>query len=161
MRLYDLSEQYNDLQDLLDQDADNETLRSMLDGIEQAFDQKVESIIKLMKSKEAEKEAIKAERDRLAERASKLDREIEWLKTYVQDQMTVTGKTRVKSALFNITLVKNPPSLKVLDETKIPQEFFRVKESVSLDKRGLIELLKNGEQIQGVELEQKQSVRVS
>lgn len=160
MRLYDLSEQYNDLLELMELDGDNEALKTMLDGIDGAFDEKVESIAKLMKSKEAERDAVDAEKKRLSERSARISKEIDWLKDYIQNQMFVTGKTKVKSLLFNISLAKNPPSLKVWDETVIPENYYNVKETRLLDKRGIIDLLKQGEKVPGVALEQKQSVRV-
>ena len=160
MRLYDLSEQYNDLIDLMELDEDNEALQSMLDGIDGAFDDKVESIIKLMKSKEYERDAVDAEKKRLSERAGKIGRDINWLKDYVQTQMLMTGKTKVKSALFNISLAKNPPSIVILDESSIPDDYYNVKTTRSLDKRWILELLKNEKHIPGVKVEQKQSLRV-
>lgn len=160
MRLYDLSEQYNVLAEMLEQDADNEALKAMLDGLEDVFDAKVESIVKLMRSKAAERDAIDAEAKRLQERAKKIDKEVTWLETYVYNELERTGKDKVKSSLFTIGLSKCPPSVNVLDEFNVPEVFFTVKEVRSLDKRSILERLKSGEVIPGVELQQRITLKI-
>lgn len=160
MRLYDLSEQYNDLLDMLEQDADNEALKTMLDGLDDAFDAKVESIVKLMRSKCAERDAMDTEIKRLQERSKKIDKEVTWLETYIHNEMERTGKDKVKSSLFSISLAKCPPSVNILDEFEVPEVFFTVKEVRTLDKRSILERLKSGEEIPGVQLHQRVTLKI-
>ncbi|MDF2684778.1 MAG: hypothetical protein K0R47_5968 [Brevibacillus sp.] len=160
MRLYDLSEQYNNLLELLEQDSDNEALKTMLDGVDDAFDTKAESIVKLMRSKAAERDAIDDEVNRLRERAKKIDKEVTWLETYIHNEMVRTGKEKVKSSLFSISLAKCPPSVNIVDEVQVPEIFFTVKEVRNLDKRGILERLKSGEVIPGVELQQRITLKI-
>lgn len=160
MRLYDLTEQYNDLIDILDGADNPEAIQAMLDGLEGAFDSKVESIVKLMGSKIAEHNAVKAESDRLAARASKMAKNIDWLENYVETQMIATGKDKVNSTLFDIKLGLCPPSVKVLNESIIPRDYFVTKPAVTtLDKRLLLEALKSGD-IEGAEIIQRKSLRI-
>lgn len=160
MRLYELSEQYNVLAEMLEQDTDNEALKTMLDGLEDVFDAKVESIVKLMRSKAAERDALDAEVKRLQERCKKIDKEVTWLETYVHNELERTGKDKVKSSLFSISLAKCPPSVNVLDEFNVPEMYFTVKEVRSLDKRSILERLKSGEEIPGVELQQRITLKI-
>lgn len=159
MRLYDLADQYKDLIELMD-GGDHETYQAMLDGIEDAFDNKAESIVKLMKSKIAEHEAIQAEAKRLSERATRMARDIDWLEKYVESQMIAIGKDKVKSSLFSISLVNNPPKVNILNESEIPVWYFNEKISRTLDRRTVLEHLKDGESIPGVEIKQDQRLSI-
>jgi hypothetical protein len=159
MRLYDLADQYRVLQEMMD-GGDQETYQVMLDGIEDVFDNKVESIVKLMKAKIAEHDAVAAEAKRLSERATRLARDIDWLENYVETQMIAIGKEKVKSALFSISLVNNPPKVNILNESEIPSWYFNEKVSLILDKRTILEHLKDGEEIPGVEIKQDQRLSI-
>jgi hypothetical protein len=160
MKLYDLSEQYNVLAEMLEVDTDNETLESMLNGINDVFDRKAENIIKLMQSKISEHTAIDAEAKRLKQRADKLAKEIDWLESYVENEMLRTGKDKVKSSIFNITLGLCPPSVNVLNESEIPAEYFNTKQVTTLDKRNVLEILKSGTVIPGCEISQRKTIRI-
>jgi predicted nuclease with TOPRIM domain len=161
MRLYDLTEQYNDLLDLLEVSDDREALQAMLDGLEDAFDSKVESIVKLIRSKAAERDAIDEERQRLANRAEKLNKEVDWLQSYIQREMERLGKEKVKSALFNITIANCPPAVNILSESNIPDKFYILQPAkFNLDKRTLLEALKSGEVVQGAEIIQRKRLSI-
>lgn len=157
MRLYDLSEQYNDLSEMLEAGED---VQVFLDGIKDAFDKKVESIAKLIRSKSAEMDSINSEVERLRIRAERHKKDVEWLKTYVHTEMERTGKDKIKSSLFNISIRNNPPSVNVLNEAELPQEYISVKEVRSVDKRGILERLKAGEIIPGAEMIQRKSLQI-
>lgn len=120
MKLYEISEKYNQFISYLEDSEDLEELKDTLDSIEDAFDAKVESIVKLIKAKDAEQKAIEEEIKRLKTRADRLVREIEWLQNYIQAAMEHTGKEKVKSSLFNISLVLNPPAVNVVNESEVP-----------------------------------------
>ncbi len=156
MRLYDLSSQYNDIIDLLEQGTDNESLEAMLGGLEIAFDDKAESIVKLMKSKQADFDALALESKRLSDRAIKVAKEQEWLHDYLQRNMEAMGKKEVKSIMFKIQFQNNPPSLAVLNESAIPGKYFKQPPTPpkALDKRLLLEDLKNNVVVEGAEIKQ-------
>lgn len=161
MRLYDLTDQYNDLLDLLEESDDREALQAMLDGLDDAFDSKVESIVKLMRSKAAERDAIDDERRRLEARAGKMDKEVEWLQSYIQREMERLGKEKVKSSLFNISMANCPHAVNVLNELEIPDNYFVTKPAVTtLDKRLILEMLKNGVEIPGAEIIQRKRLSI-
>lgn len=160
MKLYDLTEQYNRVSELLESADNREALKDTLDSLEDAFDSKVESIVKLMKSKDAEHDVIKAEATRLSERAARIAKESEWLKQYIEGQMIASNREKVNSSLFNITLAKNPPAVNVLNESEVPQDYFTTKTVTSLDKRTILERLQGGETIPGVEMIQRKSLRI-
>ena len=77
----------------------------------------------------------------------------------MQEQLEKCGKTKIKGEIFTVAIQKNPASVDVLDETEIPKEFF-VEQAPKLDKKTLLQHLKNAEQIPGAELRQSQSLRI-
>lgn len=161
MRLYDLAEQYNDLLDVLEGSDNPEAVQAMLDGLEGAFDEKAESIVKLMRSKAAERDALSEEAQRLQERAYRANKEYEWLASYLESQMLAMGKERVKSSLFDIKIGLCPPAVQVLNESEIPRLYFTVKPAVTkLDKVSVLEALKAGESVPGVEMVQRKTLRI-
>ena len=160
MALYQLTDAYKQLIDMLDTAEDIETIRDTLDSVEETFDAKVESIVKLIKEKEAEKAAVDEEVHRLRDRSMRIAKKIEWLKSYVQTEMEKIGREKVKSPLFSISLAFNPPSVNVVNESEIPEEFIKVKEIRDVDKVAILERAKQGELVPGVEIVQRKSLRI-
>ena len=82
--LYELTGIFKRINDIegLDEEAKLDTLES-LDWTEQ-FEEKVESTVKVIKNKEADKKALKDEIERLTTRYKSLDNDITWLKTGLQ-----------------------------------------------------------------------------
>ncbi len=160
MRLYDLSSQYNKVNELLEESDDIELLQDTLDSLDDAFDMKVESIIKLFKSKCAERDAIDDEKKRLSERSARIDKQAEWLKTYVEDNMKAMNKTEVKSILFSIKLQSNPPKVLIADGVEINEKYLNTKITVTPNKALLKQAIDAGEVIEGVTVVQEQSIRI-
>jgi Siphovirus Gp157. len=149
-KLYELSEAFNSVAVMIEEGT--EGLEPILEGIEGTFSEKVESIIKLMKSKAAERDAIDEERNRLAERAQRLDKQVQWLFDYVESQMKLTGIEEVKSPLFTIKLGKNPAKVEVNDLALVPDKFIRTKLTTIPDKHAIKDALQAGEEVPGCEL---------
>lgn len=160
MKLYEITDQYAAVIDMLDSCEDQTEIEDTLESIEAAFDQKVENIVKLIRSKEAEKEAVLNESKRLKERADKITKSIDFLKEYIKREMQNIGKEKVESTLFNIKLAWNPPKVDIHDESQIPQEYFTVKEIKAVDKRAILESLKNGNDIPGAGITRDRGLRI-
>lgn len=162
MRLYDLAEQYNDLLDHLQDEANNEELQRMLDGIGGKIEEKIENTVKVMKSLESDVTAIDAEIKRLSGRKSTLSNNISYLKTNIEQSMSSMDLSKVKGVLFTVSMQNNPPKVNVVDESSIPKDYFRIPEVVPvLDKKRLLDELKKGSYtIPGVALVQEKSLRV-
>lgn len=159
MRLYDLSEQYNDLLEMVEQDADNEVLRAMLDGLEGAIEQKVEAILSVRNAKRAEVKALRDESARLAQRAAQVEKEANRLEEMVEYALNTIGAEKLKTLKFTVWMQSNPPSVMVLDETQVPKEFYTVPEP-QIAKKNILEAWKNGQLVPGVEIRQEKSLRV-
>lgn len=55
---------------------------------------------------------------------------------------------------YKVARQKNPPKVKVTDETKIPGSYLITKTETSIDKRSMLEAMKQGQAVPGAELEQ-------
>ena len=151
MKLYELSQSYVRLQEMAEE-LDPQTFLDTLDSIKEGFDDKAENTAKLIRSLEADIEVLKAEEKRLAERRKTYEGKVITLKQYLQIQMEMAGIEKVKRPLVTISIRKNPPSVRVLDESLIPSEYM-IPQEPKISKKDIKEALKNGEFVPGAELQ--------
>ena len=156
MNLYELSQNYLAVQDM---DLEPETLKDTLDSIEEAFEDKAENIAKWIRNLEADKKAFEEEEKRFKEKKQAADNRIKSLKLYLEDNMRLTGKTKFKAGFFSFAIQNNRPSVEVFDETLIPKQFL-IAQPVKIDRAGIAELLKAGEEVPGAELKQTKGLRI-
>lgn len=90
------------------------------------------------------------------------DNKIENIKKYVEIQMRRSNITQINSldGTFSMSFRKNPPKVEVLDESLIPDEYFRVKTTKEVNKTSLKEALASGIEVQGVMLVQTEALRI-
>ena len=158
-KLYELTEQYNNLMELMENpDVPQEMLEESLNQINDELDTKLENIAKVIKSFEVDTKGLKEEEKRLADRRKAKENKISSLKEYVEGAMRSTGVFKVKGKVFTLAIQKNAPSVLIKDLECIPNEYFKVKKEV--DKTLLKEKLKEGQIIEGAELQQKESLRI-
>lgn len=157
--LYKLADDYNHVVDMADQ-LDDGTLRDTLDSIKEAFDVKAENIAKVIKEVTGQAEMIDEEIKRLTQRKSAMKNNAKSMKLYLQEQMERVGTRKVQGELLTVAIQKNAPSVRVINERSIPEEFF-IPQPTKLDKKQLKSELKNGLELEGVaELVQTESVRI-
>ena len=160
MKLYELTENYRNLQDLLDNpEIDQDLITNALDEVGEQLEEKAENIAKLIKTLEVEVNGYKTEEKRLADRRKTLENRITGLKSYIDAAMKATGKKKFKGQLFSFNIQKNPPSVNITDSTLIPKEYYIEQEPV-LDKKTVLAELKNGVIVPGTELKQTESLRI-
>ena len=156
MNLYELSVAFQEVQNM---DLDPEVMKDTLDSIEDAIENKAENIAKLVRNLEADVSAYKEEEDRLKTKRQATENKVKWLKTYLEDNMKLTGKTKFKSGMFNFSIQKNPASVNITDEKAIPEEFL-IQQPPKVDKTSLKEILKRGIEVPGAELKQTEGLRI-
>ena len=156
MNIYELSLALQDVQNM---DLDPEVMKDTLDSIEDAIEIKAENIAKLVRNLESDVSAYKEEEDRLKTKRQATENKVKWLKTYLEDNMKLTGKTKFKSGMFNFLIQKNPASVNITDEKIIPEEFL-IQQPPKVDKTSLKEILKRGIEVPGAELKQTEGLRI-
>ena len=128
-----------------------------LDLIEGEYTEKVENYAIFIKQLQSDADALKEEIDRLTARYRTLNNNIDRLKTNLMESMIASGKDKVKTLLFNVS-VRGYESVVVDDPTAIPEEFLKYSEP-TVNKVELKKALKNGE-VNGAHLESKPGISI-
>jgi hypothetical protein len=103
---------------------------------------------------EAREEMIAAEIARLAARRKTLQNRLQWMKTYAAAALQRMDRPKIVGTLFTLAIQKNPASLHVtVFADALPAEYVRViPEQREPDKKALLDAVKAGAVINGVEL---------
>ncbi|EOU1600907.1 siphovirus Gp157 family protein [Clostridium perfringens] len=164
MKLYELTQNYRNLESLLDNLGEKEGLTvEMIHGalgqVEDDINTKIENTCKVIKEIEADSIGIDEEIKRLSVLKKQKENTVKKLKEYVEFEMNGIGLTKVEGKLFKISFRKSKV-VKVIDETKIPKEFIKIKTTETISKIDLGKALKNGEIIEGAELVENKSLQI-
>ena len=160
MKLYDLTHNYQNLLELLDnEDIPQDEITAALNGLEGEFDLKAENIAKLLKSMEADTKGLKDEEKRLSNRRKALENRCISLKGYLSDSMKAIGKTKIKGDIFTLSFGKCPPSVNVFDTDVLALKYF-IKQEPTIDKKAIIDDIKLGVEVAGVNIIQNTSLRI-
>ncbi len=158
MNLYELTDSYLKVLELIENGE--EGLEDTLESINDTIELKADGYARIIRNLEANAVALKTEIDRLTNRRRSIENSIDRLKENLKNAMIATGKEKIKTDLFNVTVVNNPVAVNVIDEKLIPEEYFKVEIIRKLDKISLRDAIKNGEEIQGAELMQGKGLRI-
>lgn len=155
MQLYELTEIYLNLKDM---DIEEGDLNSALENIDDEIETKADNIAKVLRDFDGDIEALKSEEERLAKKRKAIENRQKHLKEYLQNAMLVLDKRKFKTDLFSFNIQRNVPSLKILDESKIPEDYYKIEKK--LNKNDLKEAVKNGLFEDAAELVQTESLRI-
>ena len=153
MKLYELTEAYRNIYELED-----EELQETLDVIQDAIEDKAVSIAKVIKNIDSDIDTLDKEIERLQARKTSMKKKRTNLKAFLKNAMECIGKKKLSTPIFSFNIQKNAPSLIINDESKIPSEYFVISKDV--DKNSIKAMIKDGIEIEGVELRQSESLRI-
>ncbi len=160
MKLYELTDQYNQLQSMIeDGEVDEQTLQDTLSGIEGEIEDKADNMARMVKNLEANEEALKNEQGRLAHKRLALDNKIANIKNYLQMQMAAMGKEKIKGTIFTVSIQNNPSCLDIEKDDAIPMKYWQEHEP-TIDKIALLADMKNGLEVEGVTIKQTKGIRI-
>ena len=160
--LYELTGQMLILQQLLeDPETDEQIILDSMESIDFELEEKADGYAKIIQSLKAQAEGLKAEIERLSARKSTVENNIKRLKTALEESMIALDKKKFKTDLFSFNVQKNAPSVKIVDEAKIPEQFLITQEP-KVDKKGIIAWMKEHEETstEYAELTQTESLRI-
>ena len=121
-----------------------------LTAIDLQFKDKAVAVGKFITGVERTEEAIEQEIARLVQRRDVLRNRREKLTGYLLAQMLATGNAEIKSPVLTLKVKKNPPSVDIVDETKIPEKYKRViPEQKAPDKKAILAAHKQGIGVEG------------
>jgi hypothetical protein len=152
MKLYEISEQYNQIQTLLESDDSGHMAEAIADTMQMIsgdFHDKAQAIVSLTLNFDAEISAIDREIERLQEKKKIRQNKIDSVREYLSHNMQATGISKIECPLFAITLSKPAKQVEITDEAALPDEYVRVKTTVSPDKVALAKALKDGIEVPG------------
>ena len=155
-KLYELTD--NHLKVLEMAQEDEEGYLDTLESIEFEIEEKADGIAKVLAELNGNVNMLKAEEERLYNKRKAIESNIKNLKSYLEEQMVKTGKTKFKTELFSFGIQKNAPSLDVTSEKNIPEEFYVIERK--LQRTELLKAVKDGLEIDGVGIKQSESLRI-
>lgn len=108
MRLYELTEQYEILMDMLcDEETDEQIIKDTLEAIDGEIEDKADNYAKIIRQMQVYVETLKSEEERLYTRRKSLENRSQRLKEVLQANLEFIGKTKFKTALFSFTIAAN------------------------------------------------------
>lgn len=162
--LYNLSAEYRALAfSLSEGNYDEQTVADTIEasGLPEQIGDKAQGCEMVARTLEADIPTIDAEIKRLQElKKSRLSR-AEALRKYVLNNMIACDIQKIECPLFSISIAKNPPSVEIEDERQIPKHYWTdpPPPPPQLDKKLIIQALKDGTDIPGARL--RQGVRLA
>lgn len=108
MKLYELTEQFLELQELAyDPEVDEQTLRDTMKGLWGEIEEKADGYAKIIKNLKADISILQEEENRLMLRRKALEDRAQFLKDNLEASMKAVGKPKFKTALFSFNIQKN------------------------------------------------------
>lgn len=152
--LYDISADLQAIhQAIMDQDGElSPDLEDSLDRLNLELSNKVHGIGKWLRNLEGNESAIQAEIDRLERKKKSVTNLGTRLHDYVKFCMEKADKPKLEFPLFTARIQRNPPSVEILDEQKLPTKYIKIKQISEIDRKQLLNDLKAGEEIDAARL---------
>lgn len=161
LKLYEIKNEYLEALDSLNEmtTLDKEAFSNSMAAINQSLEEKVKNIAGYIKNLEAEAIAMKQYEDNMNKKRKAIENKIQSIKTYIKTNMVACGITKIDSPELNILIKRCKSSPSIIDESKIPQEFYTTKIEQVLDKNKLMDALEH-EKIEGVEIQENYSLTI-
>lgn len=159
-KLYELTEHYNNLLDLINnEEVPKELIEKALSEVNEEFEVKAENIAKLIKSLEVDVNGYKEEEKRMSTQRKYLENKISNLKEYLDGSMKALDKQKIKGKVFTLAIQKNPPSVEILNLECIDNKYL-ILQDPTVDKKAILEDLKNNIEVTGATIKQTESLRI-
>lgn len=127
-----------------------------LDNLLMLKDEKLENIACWIKNLLSDADAIKAEKDALADRESRLRKKAESLQKYLSDSL---NGQKFSTARCDVSF-RRSETVKVENVNLIPAELLRVKTTVEADKKAIKAAIKEGREISGCKLIENLNIQI-
>ena len=160
LKLYEIPSAMEQILNEVDEDGVlTENALANLDKIELSLQEKSSGIWMIMTKLEWFENTIDAEIKRLQDLKKSYKANRENLKQYLWYNLQKLWKEKLETELFKFSFRKSE-SVKITDETIIPDEFFKEKTVKTLDKARVKQVLKEWNFMSGAELEIKNNLQI-
>lgn len=157
--LYELTQDFETVINMLYTDVDEQTIFDTLESIEGEIEDKADGYAKVIRDIESDISGLKSEEKRIKERRQALENRISLMKKSLEEAMRTTGRVKFKTSLFSFGIQKNPVSVEITDEAKALSSRY-IKQKTEIDKTAIKEAIQNGEQLDFAQLVQSESLRI-
>lgn len=162
-KLYEISEQYKELEALADSDDENmrEAVANTLECIAGDFNDKAQALVTVVHNMDSDVDALAGEIKRLQARKTAIQNRQDSMREYLRDNMERTGIKKITCPLFSINCIAGREIAVINDEANIPDEYMVVKTEIRPDKAAITKALKDGIEVSGASLDRaKSSIRI-
>ena len=128
---------------------DEQAYRDTLEGLQGELDDKVSQWARCIKNLEGERDAIKAEGDRLTKRAKSIDNEVKHMKETLLMYLKAAGVSKAGDAVIKASIVKNGGQAPLeidLIPVDLPEDFQKI--TIDADKEAIRAALEGGQQLE-------------
>lgn len=164
MKLNDLTNEYLLIQKAIESSLTEDDLiadtEKLLADIEMDFDSKVLSLANYVSDMESKAEALKHKIAALKTRMAIYDSRSASVRDYIKSNMEAADKPKVEGLDYVVSVARNPVSLVIMDEEKLPSSYFSYKQERVIDKAAIKNDLKDGLFLDGAMLIQNTSLRI-
>ena len=146
MKLYDI---VNELQDFINMNEgleDEQAYKDTLEALQGELNDKVSQWGRCIRNLEAERDAIKAEADRLAKRAQSLDKRVTHMKEALLMYMKAAGVTEAGDTIIKakIRTASTAPLIVDIPPEEVPEEYRKT--IIEVDKPAIKDAIKHGKE---------------
>ena len=165
MKLYELTADYLAFLEAIDNDEiPEEAIADTLEAITGEIEIKADSIACITKSLDAEIAAIKAEEANLAQRRKSKEKALEKVKKYLSDSLLFAGINKIETARNKITFRKSEVC-EIVDDVFVAwaqknRDDLLKYSAPTADKTAIKKALKDGAEIVGAQLIEKQNIQI-
>lgn len=161
--LYNLSAEVAALKEKLEaSDLDRQTIADTLEAESFDFEEKCRATAYIIKEFQAKEDALTCAIDEMVYRKQVMKSKITGLQAYLLNCMQLASVRKVEGVEFDISIRKNPPSVSVYDTGLVPETFWKIPEPAParLDKKAILESLKEGKDVPGCELSKTERIEI-
>lgn len=155
MTLYEINEKLRDFEFEIDEETGEIMNEDELDALEMSRAEKMRNICMLIKNYRAEAAVLKAEADAFTRRYKHAKNEAENLANYLQRELRGEGFKCTEAAVS----YRKSEVVECDDISLVPADFLRYKEP-EIDKAGIKAAIKNGVEIRGCRLVERQNIQI-
>lgn len=161
MKLYEISSEFQKILALIEECGEiTPELMEKLDAISESGDKKIINTGGAIKNLTAKVEIMHNYIKDMQKRIQSTKGIIEKLENYLKYHMDIMKVTKVESPEFDVQLRSNQYSLDLFDQSAIPKEYIKVKETVSISRQDIIKDLKVGCDVPGARFVTTKSVLI-
>ena len=161
MKLYELSNDYQEVMQLLEDDNDNIVLKDTLNALEGDLKDKCLNISKMIESSKNSIETIDNEIKRLQGLKKTKQNTEKSLKDYLLYSLDSVNIKKLDLEIFKITVRNNPEKVVISDESKINNKYIKKTVVEKIDKKAIKEDYKeNGILPEGASIQQGKSIMI-